>query len=135
MSSDVTTNTTAELEAEISRLRTENAQLQQALITRVVVEQAKGLVAGAAGVDMATAFELLRTYARAHNHALHPLCREVIHAATGAPTDAGAVRPPRDRSASPVRLSKTPLYADIMACWRDRPRSMQRHRKVPSAWT
>lgn len=124
-----------ELEMEISRLRTQNAQLQGALISRVVVEQAKGLVAGAASVDMGTAFEYLRAYSRDHNHDLHGLCRAVIAAATGAPTDAGVVRLPQSPSASSARLSKTPLYADIMWCWRNRARSPLRHRKVPSSWT
>jgi hypothetical protein len=123
------TSVSDRLEAEIARLRTENAQLQEALVSRIVVEQAKGLVAGAAGVDMGTAFEHLRAYSRSHHQDLHRLCADVIAAATGAPTDAGTVRP--SRTASPARFSKSPLYADIMACWRARPRSSLRHWKVP----
>jgi len=124
---------TAKLEAEVNRLHIENAQLQDALVSRIVIEQAKGLVAGAAGVDMDQAFNCLRSYARSHNRGLHGLCVTIIEIATRA-TDDTATRPMDQRSASSARLSKTPLYSDIMECWRSRPRSFLRHRRVPAAW-
>lgn len=44
-----------------------NEQLTQALNTRVVIEQAKGVVAERAGLDMEEAFTRLRRHARQHN--------------------------------------------------------------------
>ena len=44
-----------------------NEQLTQALQTRIVIEQAKGIVAERANLDMEQAFARLRTHARNHN--------------------------------------------------------------------
>ena len=44
-----------------------NEQLTQALNTRIVIEQAKGVVAERAGLDMEEAFIRLRRHARRHN--------------------------------------------------------------------
>jgi GAF domain-containing protein len=52
-------------------------QLQVALNSRVVIEQAKGIVAGVANVDMDAAFKLLRGYARAENLLLVDVARDL----------------------------------------------------------
>jgi AmiR/NasT family two-component response regulator len=53
-------------------------QLQVAFNSRVVLEQAKGVVAEASRLDMDTAFSLLRGYARRHNLLLSEVARRVI---------------------------------------------------------
>jgi transcriptional regulator with GAF, ATPase, and Fis domain len=53
-------------------------QLQAALNSRVVVEQAKGLVAERLQVDLDTAFAALRGYARGHNLKLSRVAHDVI---------------------------------------------------------
>jgi GAF domain-containing protein len=53
-------------------------QLQHALTSRVVIEQAKGVLARAHDVDVDRAFDLLRSYARNHNLKLLDLARIVV---------------------------------------------------------
>jgi GAF domain-containing protein len=53
-------------------------QLQTALNSRIVIEQAKGFVAERLGVDVATAFALLRDYARARGRRLTAVAEEVV---------------------------------------------------------
>jgi AmiR/NasT family two-component response regulator len=53
-------------------------QLQMALNNRIVIEQAKGALAEREGIDMATAFDRLRWYARDHNRLLADVGRDVI---------------------------------------------------------
>jgi transcriptional regulator with GAF, ATPase, and Fis domain len=56
-----------------------NAQLQAALDSRVVLEQAKGVLAQRGGLEMDEAFAMLRTYSRDHNRRL----TDVAQAVTG----------------------------------------------------
>jgi GAF domain-containing protein len=58
--------------------RVVNEQLNQALNSRVVIEQAKGIVAERAAVDMEQAFQRLRNHARNHNLRLSDVARSVI---------------------------------------------------------
>lgn len=53
-------------------------QLNHALQSRVVIEQAKGIIAERAGLDMVQAFSWLRTYARSHNFRLFDVARSAI---------------------------------------------------------
>lgn len=55
-----------------------NEQLQLALNTRVLIEQAKGVIAHTAGVDMDEAFTRLRSYARANNQSLQVTAGSIV---------------------------------------------------------
>ena len=55
-----------------------NAQLQTALDTRVVVEQAKGMVAAKVGCSPQEAFERMRSYARSRNATVHSVAEAVV---------------------------------------------------------
>ena len=55
-----------------------NEQLQAALNSRVVIEQAKGKLAERLGLDVNQAFSLLRDYARAHNQRMSDLARAFV---------------------------------------------------------
>jgi GAF domain-containing protein len=54
-----------------------NEQLGQALNTRIVIEQAKGVVSERAGLGMEQAFARLRNHARSHNLRLSDVARAV----------------------------------------------------------
>lgn len=57
-------------------------QLQTALTSRIVIEQAKGVVAERSGVDMAEAFDLLRAEARRSRRPLSELADDVANGRT-----------------------------------------------------
>ena len=55
-----------------------NEQLQTALTSRVVLEQAKGVLAQRGGLEMAEAFSVLRNYSRDHNVRLTDAAQAVV---------------------------------------------------------
>jgi transcriptional regulator with GAF, ATPase, and Fis domain len=65
-------------ERTMRRRDTLNEQLQAALNSRVVIEQAKGKLAERLGLDMDQAFNVLRDHARARNLRLSDLARAFI---------------------------------------------------------
>jgi GAF domain-containing protein len=77
--------------AEAQRL---NEQLSGALTSRVIIEQAKGVISERADVDLAEAFARLRAYARSRNHRLTDVARAVIDGTL----DPRAWAPPRPAS-------------------------------------
>jgi len=66
--------------AELDDQRRLSAQLQHALDSRVVIEQAKGIVAVERHIDVDQAFAFLRKQARDHNQRLHDVCERVVSA-------------------------------------------------------
>ncbi|MDY7100630.1 MAG: GAF and ANTAR domain-containing protein [Actinomycetota bacterium] len=62
----------------LSRTETTVDQLEHALASRIVIEQAKGRIAERAGLDMTASFELLRAYSRARNLRLDDTARAVV---------------------------------------------------------
>jgi hypothetical protein len=65
-------------ERAIRRGEVVNEQLQTALNSRVIIEQAKGVVAQRLGVGMDVAFDRLRRHARNHNLRLADLARQAV---------------------------------------------------------
>jgi GAF domain-containing protein len=57
-----------------------NARLSHALNSRIIIEQAKGVLAERAGLNMEAAFERMRTYARNHNQKLADIAQGVVDA-------------------------------------------------------
>jgi len=53
-------------------------QLQHALTSRIVVEQAKGMIAAREGISIDQAFARLRQHARRHHALLHDVARAVV---------------------------------------------------------
>jgi transcriptional regulator with GAF, ATPase, and Fis domain len=69
-------------ERAVRRVETVAEQLQGALNSRVVVEQAKGKLAERLSIDMDAAFGLLRAYARNSNQRLTDVARNFVDSAT-----------------------------------------------------
>jgi hypothetical protein len=65
-------------ERSMRRSDTLNEQLQAALNSRVVIEQAKGKLAERLGIDMNQAFTILRDQARNSNQRLSDVARALI---------------------------------------------------------
>ncbi|MGH9041824.1 MAG: GAF and ANTAR domain-containing protein [Acidimicrobiia bacterium] len=68
-------------------------QLQHALDSRIVIEQAKGVLAERLQVDMDEAFSILRRYGRDHNRKLSEVTQAVIDGTLDASVLGGASRP------------------------------------------
>lgn len=55
-----------------------NEQLQRALDSRILIEQAKGVISELRSLDMNEAFSVLRSYARSHNLSLRAVASDVV---------------------------------------------------------
>jgi AmiR/NasT family two-component response regulator len=65
-------------ETLVETLRRENDQLRTALVTRIVIEQAKGVLAERLRIDIDESFERLRREARNRRMNLHALAAAVV---------------------------------------------------------
>lgn len=75
-------------------------QLQAALTSRVVIEQAKGAIAQHSGLDLDQAFQRLRSYARSGNLKLGDVARDIVRR-TLDPAALSASPTRRDRHTTP----------------------------------
>ena len=63
---------------ELALLREKVAQLQTALVSRLVIEQAKGMLAERHGLAIEEAFLVLRRVARSARQTIHEVAAEVV---------------------------------------------------------
>lgn len=63
---------------ELARLRIENEQLRQALESRVLIEQEKGVLAGRHALGVDDAFFALRRAARSARLRIHEVAHDVV---------------------------------------------------------
>ncbi len=64
--------------SKLAKQRRLNEQLQEALNSRVVIEQAKGILAAERGISVDEAFELLRRHARSYRTSLRSVAEAVV---------------------------------------------------------
>jgi GAF domain-containing protein len=65
--------------SELGQARETNEQLKTALASRIIIEQAKGVLAEAGGITVDEAFEVLRKHSRAHNARIHDVAAAVVN--------------------------------------------------------
>jgi hypothetical protein len=82
-------------------------QLEEALESRIVIEQAKGVLAERLAISVGEAFDILRYAARSHRTKLHEIARRVVEEAqTPAPVVVAIARASRIRAASRREVSE-----------------------------
>jgi AmiR/NasT family two-component response regulator len=70
------------LRSVVEELRVRNGQLERALGSRVVIEQAKGVLGERYGIGMDDAFILLRSAARSNRVRIHDLAAQIVASRT-----------------------------------------------------
>jgi PAS domain S-box-containing protein len=76
-------------------------QLETALLSRIVIEQAKGVIAGRHGLDLSEAFEVIRSAARSERIKLRDLSRFIVESATTPPAVAKQLYGPGAKAPAP----------------------------------
>jgi len=64
--------------SERDRVERVNEQLQQAMDTRIVIEQAKGLLSGELGISLDASFQMIRRHARSNHASLDAIANAVV---------------------------------------------------------
>ena len=82
-----------------------NVQLNYALNSRIIIEQAKGMISQSLGCDMLTAFDLLRNHSRNHNRQLTDLARAIVEGEIGPGTLDPPKSPQTSANSSPKAVS------------------------------
>jgi cell division septum initiation protein DivIVA len=86
--------------ARIAELEEKVGQLETALRSRIVIEQAKGILGERLSVDVNEAFDILRYAARSHRENIHVVAGRVVNErATPAPVIVAVARSQRARAA------------------------------------
>jgi hypothetical protein len=78
MTQSVGGKSSAPLEELVRELRERNAQLETALSSRIVIEQAKGVLAERYRIDVDRAFAVLRGASRSNRIRIHDLAAAVV---------------------------------------------------------
>lgn len=79
---------------EIIGARSLAQQMEQAMASRAVIEQAKGVLMGLRGLDESAAFELIRTASQNRNIKVRHLCQRIVSGAHDALEGAGLAPSP-----------------------------------------
>jgi AmiR/NasT family two-component response regulator len=65
--------------SELGQERETSEQLRTALTSRIIIEQAKGVLAEARGITVDEAFAVLRKHSRDHNARIHDVAAAVVN--------------------------------------------------------
>ena len=96
-----------DLAFRLADAQTRIAQLEEALESRIVIEQAKGVLAERLAVSIGEAFDILRYAARSHRTKLHEIARRVVEERqTPAAVVVAIARASRVRAASMREISE-----------------------------
>src|SRR5437764_10767328 len=99
--------TQSELIAMLAEAEERITQLQEALESRIVIEQAKGVLAERLAISVGEAFDILRYAARSHRTKLRDLAGRVVEERqTPAPVVVAIARASRIRAASMREVSE-----------------------------
>jgi hypothetical protein len=97
----------SDLIADLAEAEERIAQLEEALESRIVIEQAKGVLAERLAISVGEAFDILRYAARSHRVKLRDLAARVVdESQTPAPVVVAIARASRIRAASTRELSE-----------------------------
>ncbi|WP_051918573.1 GAF and ANTAR domain-containing protein [Prescottella defluvii] len=62
----------------VRRYEQRSGQLERALTSRIVVEQAKGIISNANSIGIDAAYQLIRSHARSHNVTVHTVAEAIV---------------------------------------------------------